>query len=53
MFDLAQFEKEEYCYLTTRGRKTGKPHEIEIWFGIIGDAIYLLSGGGEAKEPAA
>lgn len=42
---LPQLAKEEYCYLTTRGRKTGKPHEIEIWFGVVGDTLYLLSGG--------
>ena len=29
---LSQLSKEEYCYFTTRGRKTGKPHEIEIWY---------------------
>lgn len=43
--DLSQFEKEEYCYLTTRGRVTGKPHEIEIWFVVHEDSIYLMSGG--------
>ncbi len=42
---LPQLSKEEYCYLTTKGRKTGKPHEIEIWFGIVGNTLYLLSGG--------
>lgn len=42
--DLTQFEKEQYCYLTTRGRKTGDPHEIEIWFCVHEGALYLLSG---------
>jgi deazaflavin-dependent oxidoreductase (nitroreductase family) len=37
---------EPYCYLTTVGRVTGKAHEIEIWFGLQGDTLYLLSGGG-------
>lgn len=36
----------EYCYLTTTGRRTGRPHTIEIWFGAAGDTLYLLSGGG-------
>lgn len=46
---LPQLAKEEYCYLTTKGRKTGKPHEIEIWFGIVENTLYLLSdGGGES-----
>ena len=44
--NLAQLSKEEYCYLTTTGRKSGRPHEIEIWFGIQGNSLYLLSGGG-------
>ncbi len=36
---------EQYCYLTTRGRRTGQPRTIEIWFGLNGDTVYLLSGG--------
>ena len=48
--DLSQFANEQYCYLTTRGRNTGKPHEIEIWFGINGNSIYLLSGGGHKSD---
>ena len=33
------------CYLETIGRATGLPREIEIWFAVDGDTIYLLSGG--------
>lgn len=47
---LPQLSKEEYCYLTTTGRKSGHPHEIEIWFGIQGDSLYLLSGNGEDSD---
>jgi deazaflavin-dependent oxidoreductase (nitroreductase family) len=36
---------EQYCYLTTTGRVSGEPREIEIWFGIAGATIYMLSGG--------
>ncbi len=36
---------EQFCYLTTTGRKTGRPHTIEIWFGFANDTFYLLSGG--------
>lgn len=37
----------EYCYITTTGRKTGRPHTIEIWFGTEGtDTIYVLAGSG-------
>lgn len=41
---LAQLSKEEYCYFTTTGRVTGRPHEIEIWFGATDRTLYLLSG---------
>lgn len=40
----------EYCYLTTIGRRTGRPHTIEIWFGASGDTAYLLSGGGFGSD---
>ena len=40
---------EPYCYLTTAGRRTGKPRRIEIWFAAdpADDVIYLLAGGRE------
>lgn len=48
--DLSQLSKEKYRYLTTTGRKSGHPHEIEICFGIQGDSLYLLSGNGEDSD---
>jgi deazaflavin-dependent oxidoreductase (nitroreductase family) len=36
---------ERFCYLTTTGRRTGQPHEIEIWFAAVGDTIYMMNGG--------
>jgi deazaflavin-dependent oxidoreductase (nitroreductase family) len=47
---LASLAQEEYCYLTTTGRVSGKPHEIEIWFGLQNGTLYLLSGGGEQAD---
>jgi len=41
---ISSLAKEEYCYLTTTGRVSGRPHEIEIWFGLQNNALYLLSG---------
>lgn len=38
------------CYLTTTGRKSGRLHEIEIWFGIHNGTLYLLSGGGDSAD---
>jgi deazaflavin-dependent oxidoreductase (nitroreductase family) len=38
----------EFCYLTTRGRRTGSPHRIEIWFAAHDDGAYLLSDSNQA-----
>lgn len=34
----------EFCYVTTVGRRTGRPHTIEIWFAARGGTLYLLAG---------
>ena len=36
---------EQYGYLTTTGRTSGEPREIEIWFALEGSVVYLMSGG--------
>jgi deazaflavin-dependent oxidoreductase (nitroreductase family) len=41
---------DDYCYLTTTGRRTGRPHRIEIWYAADGDTLYLLSGGGRSSD---
>ena len=41
---------EDFGYLTTTGRKSGRPHRIEIWFAIDEGRLYLLSGGGDAAD---
>ncbi len=40
----------DYCYLTTTGRRSGRPHRIEIWYASYGDTLYLLSGGGRSSD---
>jgi deazaflavin-dependent oxidoreductase (nitroreductase family) len=47
---LPQLAGEEYCYITTTGRVSGHPHEIEIWFGLDGNSLYLLSGGMDRSD---
>ncbi len=47
---LSKLSREDYCYLTTTGRKSGLAREIEIWFGINGNSLYLLSGGGDQSQ---
>ena len=44
------FAGDDYCYLTTTGRRSGRPHRIEIWFAASGDTVYLLAGGGRSSD---
>ena len=38
---------EDFCYITTTGRRTGRPHRVEMWFAGApgGRTIYALAGG--------
>ena len=44
--DRPAWADDDFCYLTTIGRRTGKAHEIEIWFGYDEGRVYMLSGAG-------
>jgi len=37
---------EDFAYLTTTGRRSGRAHTVEIWFALRDGRVYLLSGGG-------
>jgi deazaflavin-dependent oxidoreductase (nitroreductase family) len=41
---------EPFCYLTTKGRVSGEPRQIEIWFALDGSTLYMLSGGGDRSN---
>ena len=41
---------EQYCYLTTIGRASGRPRRIEIWFAIEDRTLYMLSGGRDRSD---
>lgn len=43
---------DDFCYLTTTGRRTGRPHRIEIWYAAPAgsETLYLLSGGGRSSD---
>ena len=41
---------EDFAYLTTTGRKTGRAHRIEIWFAVDRGRLYLLAGGGDKAD---
>lgn len=43
---------DDYCYLTTTGRLTGKRHEIEIWYAEADDGrtLYFLAGARDRSD---
>jgi deazaflavin-dependent oxidoreductase (nitroreductase family) len=49
---VADIEDEDFCYITTTGRRTGNPHRIEIWFAAKPGSrtIYVLAGGRERAD---
>lgn len=48
--DLQDLADDDFCYLTTIGRRSGRPHTIEIWFALQGQTLYLLSGGRDQSD---
>ncbi|MBA3945077.1 MAG: nitroreductase family deazaflavin-dependent oxidoreductase [Herpetosiphonaceae bacterium] len=48
--DLPALANTEFCYLTTTGRVTGKPHTIEIWFALQAPVLYMLAGSGNNAD---
>jgi deazaflavin-dependent oxidoreductase (nitroreductase family) len=47
--DPRGYQDEQFCYLTTTGRRTSREHEIEIWFAFSPDpatgTLYMMAGG--------
>jgi deazaflavin-dependent oxidoreductase (nitroreductase family) len=39
----SKIDPEQYLYLTTRGRKSGRPREIEIWFTQRQGRFYVIA----------
>jgi deazaflavin-dependent oxidoreductase (nitroreductase family) len=46
MPDLQALNRESLIYLTVKGRKTGKPHTVKIWFTIGNSKVYVTSARG-------
>jgi len=44
---LAEVATRKIILLTTLGRKTGKPHTVELWFALHRNKIYLSHEGDE------
>jgi deazaflavin-dependent oxidoreductase (nitroreductase family) len=47
---LAAHADDECCDLSTVGRRSGRPHRIEIWFGVLDDRLYFISGNGPTAD---
>ncbi len=47
---LEELRDGQFGYVTTTGRRTRRPHEIEIWFVVLDDALFLMAGGGESSD---
>ncbi|MDP9437885.1 MAG: nitroreductase family deazaflavin-dependent oxidoreductase [Actinomycetota bacterium] len=52
MPELDALVAESFCYLTTMGRVTGRPHEIEMWFLLVPETrtLYMLAGSGDRAD---
>ena len=51
MDDFPQaYADDDCCDVTTTGRRSGRPHRIEIWFAVGGEAVYLISGNGPTAD---
>jgi deazaflavin-dependent oxidoreductase (nitroreductase family) len=48
--DQPSLAHEQFCYLTTTGRVSGEPREIEIWFALEATTVYMLAGGREKSN---
>src|SRR3954464_12471476 len=48
MTSLKSVADKQVLYLTTVGRRTGLPREIEIWFVVWCERLYLFAETGEA-----
>ena len=46
--NLQSVAGKQVLYLTTIGRRTGLPRQIEIWFVVYGERFYLFTEMGEA-----
>lgn len=46
MPDLQTLDRESLVQLTVRGRKSGKPHTVKIWFAVGSGKIYVTSARG-------
>jgi deazaflavin-dependent oxidoreductase (nitroreductase family) len=46
MPDWQALNRESLVQLTVKGRKSGNPHTVKIWFAITNDKVYVTSARG-------
>ncbi len=46
MVDLEKLDRHSTILVTTKGRRTGNPHTVKIWYAIGNGKIYLTSARG-------
>lgn len=49
---LAEHRDDDVCRFVTTGRRSGRPHDIEIWFGVLPDrpTVVLICGNGPSAD---
>jgi len=47
---LVRSARDLFLHLTTTGRRSGRPHRVEIWFAAHHGKLYLLSGGRDRSD---
>ena len=40
---LCELAREKHCEVTTRGRRSGRPHKVPVWFATDGDSLFLAT----------
>jgi len=50
MADLEELNRHSIVLVTTRGRKTGRPHLVKIWFAVGDGKVYLTSARGTGAD---
>ncbi len=48
--ELERIDRFDVCRLVTNGRRTGRPHDIEMWFSLVGEAVCMISGNGPSAD---
>ncbi len=46
MLDLEKLDRYSTVLVTTKGRRTGNPHSVRIWFAVGNGKVYLTSARG-------